>query len=114
MSKAFEGYIQRLSDHTGVPYDDMVDMYEEMLEEHGITLEEFAKHFEWTGKETVTPRFIGTGPKPWHELTEEEKKNIKFVPARGNGKPQTSYEQLMKQLDDIRTKLNKDASDLEQ
>lgn len=38
MSRTFEGYIQHLSDQTGIPYDDVVDIYERLTETRDVIL----------------------------------------------------------------------------
>lgn len=46
---------------------------------------------------------IRTGTKPWHELTEEEKKNCPFIPARGSGKSMSieEIENTLKLCDEV-------------
>lgn len=117
MSKTFEGYIQRISDQTGVPYDSVVDIYEKLVEAQSEVRINFSDCAGYTNAELCDPEILNKIVEK-KKFTEEEKHKIIFRAARGSTKSTQTLIYILKlcgfsdkEIEDL---LNEDASNLEQ
>ena len=116
MSKAFEGLIQRISDQTGVPYDNVVDIYEKLVEAQSEVRINFSDCAGYSNAELCDPEILNKIVEK--KFTEEEKHKIIFRAARGSTKSTQTLIYILKlcgfsdkEIEDL---LNEDASNLEQ
>ena len=116
MSKTFEGLIQRISDQTGVPYDNVVDIYEKLVEAQSEVRINFSDCAGYSNAELCDPEILNKIVEK--KFAEEERKHIIFTAARGSTKSTSTLIHILRlcgfSVEEIAALVNEDASDLEQ